>query len=126
MKYAPSEELLRLYVPKNPQMGDLSRAAAIWGLGRFHADKPDEGLAKLFFERLTDPGIEPPETERVRIMSVIAMGFMKAKSQVEPLRTSSAATIAPVPEYMAIRWAMQVLAAERETERGQVYLINET
>lgn len=116
MKYGPSEELLRLYVPKNPQMGDLSRGAAVWGLGKFHADKPDEGLAKLFFERLTDPGIEPPETERVRIMSVIAMGFMKTKSQVEPLRTSSYATAAPTREYLAIRWAMQGLTGEKMPE----------
>lgn len=116
MKYAPSEELLRRYVPKDLTMGELSRGAAIWGLGKLHADKPDEDLAKQFFERLTDPSIEPQETDRVRIMSVIAMGTMKAKSQVEPLRTSSAAAVAPTRQYMAIRWAMQVLAGEKMPE----------
>lgn len=116
MKYAPGEELLRLYVPKDPQMGDLSRGAAVWGLGKFHADKPDEGLAKQFFDRLTDPGIEPPETERVRIMSVIAMGTMKAKSQVEPLRATVYATVAPIREYMAMRWTMQALTGEKLPE----------
>lgn len=116
MKYAPGEEILKLYIPKNFQMGDFSRGAAVWGLGKFHANKPDEGLAKQFFERLTDPEIEPPETERVRVMSVIAMGTMKAKSQAELLRTTPEATVAPIRVYMAMRWTMQTLTGEKFPE----------
>ncbi len=122
MKYAPSEGLLRRYIPKDYEMGDLSRGAAIWGLGRIHADKPDEQLAKLLFERLSDPGTMPPETERVRIMSVIAMGLMKSKSQVEPLRKGFAADVFPTRKYMAVRWAMQALTGEKLPEPKPIIL----
>ena len=112
MKYAPAEGLLRIYVPLNLGLGDLSRGAAVWGLGKLYENKPNEELAKLLFDRLADPALMPPETERVRVMSAIAMGNMKTKSQVEPIRDGFAAEIAPTRKYMAVRWAMWALTGE--------------
>ena len=84
MKYVPAEGLLRRYIPKDYEMGELSRCAAIWSLGHLHAGVPDEGLAQLLFDRLTDPGTMPPEMDRVRIMSIISMARMKTRTQFEP------------------------------------------
>lgn len=116
MKYAPSEALLKRYIPKDLDMGEMSRGAAIWALGRLHENSPDEALAKMLFERLSDPGVEPPETERVRVMSAIAIGRMKTKSQVEPLRKGFTAVAFPSRQYMAVRWAMRELTGEQLPE----------
>lgn len=112
MKYAPADELLRRYVPKDHTMGELSRSAAIWALGHLHADKPDEDLAKQLFGRLTDPGTMPPEAERVRIMSVITMARMKTRTQWEPMRKVLAPMSGPNRYSMAFRWAMKELTGE--------------
>ena len=113
MKYAPAEGLLRRYIPLDLNMGELSRGAAVWGLGKLYENNPQEELAQLLFDRLADPAMEPAETERVRVMSTIAMGNMKTKSQVDPIRKGFAAEVTPTRKYMAVRWAMQTLANEQ-------------
>lgn len=114
MKYAPGEALLRRYVPLDLGMGELSRGSAIWGLGKMYENTSNEEVAKVLFDRLADdPLKEPSETERVRVMSVIGMGFIKTKSQVEPIRKGFSTEIVPTRKYMAIRWAMQTLTGEK-------------
>ncbi len=112
MKYAPAEELLRRYVPKDMTMGERSRSAAIWALGHLHAGKPDEGLAKLLFERLTDPSLFPPEMESVRNMSVVSMARMKTRTQVEPTRKFLFGKGPPETMNLKIRWALQEMTGE--------------
>lgn len=97
-------------------MGEMSRGAAVWALGRLHENNPDEALAKMLFERLSDPVVEPPEMERVRVMSAIALGIMKTKSQVEPLRKGFTSEAIPNRQYMAVRWAMRELTGEQLPE----------
>jgi len=79
--------LLRQYVPKNPTMGDYSRGAAIWALGKLLEDRPDERLAAELAGRLTDQSTLPPEVIRVKLMSAIAIGRMGARSQLPTLRS---------------------------------------
>ena len=112
MKYVPAEGLLRRYIPKDYEMGELSRCAAIWSLGHLHAGVPDEGLAQLLFDRLTDPGTMPPEMDRVRIMSIISMARMKTRTQFEPMRKVLAPTYVPTFRSMAFRWAMKEMTGE--------------
>lgn len=112
LNYAPAEGLLRRYIPKDYDMGELSRSAAIWALGHLHAGKANEELAKKLYERLTDPGTMPPEMEGVRIMSIITMGRIKTRTQIEPLRKILAPNYAPDRRSMALRWAMQELTGE--------------
>ena len=90
MRYAPSESLLRKCVPRGGDgIGDESRAAAIWVLGYFHEADPAPDLARQFLDRATDFGglTEPPEDERVRNMSKISLGRMKATSALSTLRS---------------------------------------
>lgn len=112
MKYAPAEKLLRSYIPKDYMMGELSRGAAIWSLGHLHAGEPDEELAKLLFERLTDPSTFPQEMERVRMMSIVTMGRMKTRTQGEPMRKFIEPHYGTSPRCMAYRWAMKELTGE--------------
>ena len=64
-----------------------SRAAAIWALGLIHEGKNDPVLAKALEARLNDIRSIPGEDNRVRRMSVIALGRMKAGSALKSLQT---------------------------------------
>lgn len=112
MKYAPCESLLRQYIPKDYTMGEKSRGAAIWTLGLLHAGQPDEELAKLLFARMVDPSNSPEEMGRVRVMSLVSIARMQAKSQLEPIRKHFAPHYRPTPLIMAYRWAMKELAGK--------------
>ena len=113
MKYAPAKALLRRYVPKDMTMGERSRSAAIWALGHLHAGQPDEELAKLLFERLTDPSLFPPEMDSVRNMSVVSMARMKTRTQVEPTRKFLFGKGPPETMNLKIRWALQEMTGEK-------------
>lgn len=113
MKYAPAEELLRLYIPKDMTMGERSRSAAIWALGHLHAGQPDEDLAKLLFERLTDPSLFPPELDSVRNMSVVSMARMKTRTQAEPTQSFLFGKGPPETMNLKIRWALQEMTGEK-------------
>ncbi|MCX7422317.1 MAG: HEAT repeat domain-containing protein [Planctomycetia bacterium] len=112
LKYAPAEGLLRQYVPKVMPLGDYSRGAAIWSLGLLHNGVPDEALAVLMAERLTEPPVTPPELIRVRTMSAISLGRMQAKSQVKRMRDYLGSKVEPMITPLAIRWAIHQLTGE--------------
>ncbi len=86
MKYAPADEVLRRYIPETSRYSANARAAAIWALGHIHADKPDEKLAAALMDRLSDVISPGPEDDRVRRMSAVSLGRMKAENAVPTLR----------------------------------------
>ncbi len=123
MKYAPADPVLRAFVPKNLMLGEFTRGGAIWALGHLHAGKPDESLAKLMTERLTEPAsVIPMEVSRVRHASAISIGRMKAKSQVEPMRKYHGNIIQLGITSIAIRWSIHEITGETfpEPERPVV------
>jgi HEAT repeat protein len=77
MDYRPAEPLMRRHIPKH-SFGEAARAAAIWALGHFYADKADEQLGGLFVGRLSDLTPLDPELPKVRRFSAISIGRMKA------------------------------------------------
>jgi HEAT repeat protein len=87
-KYRSADALLRQFIPKRTPagMGPESRAAAIWALGMIHQGQPVDALVKDLEERLNDVTSIPPEDDRVRAMSAIALGRMKAENAVPSLR----------------------------------------
>lgn len=115
MNYAPAEELLRRYIPKDYSMGELSRGAAIWALGRLHAGVPDEPLAELLAARVTDPApppSEPSEMMRVRVMGTVTIVRMRAVSQLPRLRKYMGPKVYGFHSHLAIRWAVEQLTGE--------------
>jgi hypothetical protein len=113
MKYAPAEPLLRRYIPKDYSMGEMSRSGAIWGLGHLHAGIPDEPLAVLMVERLTEPpGMNPSEMMRVRFACAISIARMKAKSQAARIRKYLGPDEIVDTAPLAIRWAYEELTGE--------------
>jgi hypothetical protein len=115
--YAAAEPLWRRYIPKELTMGEKSRGAAIWALGRLYVGKADDTLSKLFVERLTDPApppLEPAEMMRVRVMCAVALGRMGAVSQADRMRRYSylGTKVTLRPSSLAIRWALRELTGE--------------
>lgn len=111
LNYTAAEPLLRRYIPKVIEMGEVSRSAAIWSLGLMHKGVPDEPLAKQFMDRITDTGI-PAEFRMVQIFSVVSIGRMKAVSQLPALRQKFGPTISPDVAGMRYRWALIELTGE--------------
>jgi HEAT repeat protein len=113
-KYRPAEALLRRFIPKSAFASlPESRAAAIWALGMIHEGKIDDALAAALEERLMDSR-RPPEDFRVRWMSAIALGRMKAKNSLESLR-SQCPFFKPSssPISNACGWAIEQITGEK-------------
>jgi hypothetical protein len=112
MNYTEAEPLLRMYVPKDLGLGLRSRPAAIWALGKMHAGAPDEPLAKLMAERLTDTSPFPPEMEPVRVACAVSLARMNAQSQLPAIRKFLGPKVAPVGHALAMRWAIHQMTGE--------------
>ncbi len=113
MQHAPADPLLRSYFPKNGSLGELSRSAAIWGLGHLHAGQSDEPLAVQMVGRLTESSAAVPfESPRVRWASAVSLGRMLAKSQVPLMRAYLGPKVMPDSTSLAIRWAIHELTGE--------------
>jgi HEAT repeat protein len=85
-RYAPADELLRRFIPRNPALGYESRAAAVWALGLLHEGKPNPALAAACEARLNDMASRPPEDYRVRWQSAVTLGRLKARDALPSLR----------------------------------------
>jgi hypothetical protein len=93
MKCEEAETALRQFVPrlegpKRPVLWPESRAAAIWALGLIREGKAPVTLAQDLEGRLTDSDRLPPEDPRVRLMSAISLGRLKAMDALPSLRAS--------------------------------------
>lgn len=104
--------LMKRYVPKSIMFGEYSRGAAIWGLGLLLQGQPDEPLARQLMERANDIAGMPPELELVRQMCAIALGRMKASSQLESIKKLLGPEVDPDPVEVALRWAIREIAGE--------------
>lgn len=84
-RYAPSEPLLIIMIPKG-SFGGQARAAGIWALGKVHQGPPINEMAEDLLSRMNDNDIIRPEDPDVRIACPVALGHMKAKDQIDALR----------------------------------------
>lgn len=117
--HRPAEETFVGLVPRGVRpfftaIGPQTRAAAIWGLGRFHAGKPDVDLVGLIEGRLTgDPGLGQDRPE-VRRMAAVALGLMKAESSLKALDVyTSRETPTADPVAHACRWAEAAITGRK-------------
>jgi hypothetical protein len=74
-RYEPVADMLRKYVPKNDfKMGNLSRASAIWALGRILKDQDDPALRASLSERIRDLSSLMPENYLVGYACILTLG----------------------------------------------------
>jgi len=83
-RYRPAEPVLRPLVRSGG--GPETRAAACWALGYLNEGKPDAALTAAFAGRVAAVVPGDLEDERVRWMSAIALGRMKAAEALPALR----------------------------------------
>ena len=140
-KYKPAVPVLKVYVPKTMQYGEISRSAAIWALGQIFEDaaasastaiessptskvsellglqdKHDgevaEELAGLFMGRVREIMGMPPESPLVRRTSALAIGRMRATSQLGGLKEMIGEQVESEPVEIAMRSAVLRMTGE--------------
>ncbi|GIX03045.1 MAG: hypothetical protein KatS3mg113_0051 [Planctomycetaceae bacterium] len=107
LRYHEAEPLLRQYIPKNQTLGEYSRCAAIWALGRLYEGRDDAALAAQLRGRLEDISSMPPEIEPVRRQCALTLGRMQARSQYDDLRRFLGDEVDPDPVEIALKWALE-------------------
>ncbi len=141
LKYKPATSIMELYIPKRDQYSRLPRSAAIWSLGQIYADvaansegpqqesaltkaaqflgvkdrsdvQTAEKLAEAFMERVDDTESQHPEAEEVRRTSALAIGRIKAASQLDSLKTKIGDEANNTEVELAMRWAIFRISGE--------------
>ncbi|MEX2286512.1 MAG: HEAT repeat domain-containing protein [Planctomycetaceae bacterium] len=110
MKYAEALPLIARYVPKGGVWEIQTRCAAIWAGGYILEGNPDERTVNALIERLSDVDSPNPEDDRVRRMSAISLGRMKAEKALTALRKFYDES-GPVVGY-ACAWAIRKITGE--------------
>jgi len=119
--YREAEPQLARLIPKNLTTPE-ARAAAVWTLGHFYANQPDNPYVDRLVERLSDVQSQPPEHDRVRQMCAVSLGRMKAASALNTLRHFYKAEGSNMPTGLACGWAIQQITGEPHTPASQIYL----
>jgi hypothetical protein len=75
--YEPASPMLMKYIPKSGhQFGNVSRASAIWSLGKLNKGKDNKELREKLYDRMGDLGPINPEDYLVRFNCNLALGEM--------------------------------------------------
>ena len=111
--YQPAAEELKLYVPKEDQrMGGLSRASAIWALGKILQGSKDEELANKLALRMNDEDVINPEFDLVRYNSTLALGWIGAPSSLDELKRVTYKP--PEPLGLSCQWSLEQFQASNQ------------
>jgi len=110
-RVAEADAILRRLIPKDAFGAHPDcRAAAIWALGLLHEEQPDDKLAQALIDRVYDQNPNYPEHEEVRLHSVIAIGRMKATSQLKGVKLRYEVDALEI--QCAARWAVIRMTGE--------------
>jgi HEAT repeat protein len=82
-RYKPADAVLPNLIGPEVEAGSETRIAAIWALGWIHAGKPVPELVESFVGRIMAILTDDP---RVRAMSAVALGLMRAEEALPTLR----------------------------------------
>ena len=97
--------MLKRYIPKQDfRMGNLSRASAIWALGKIEMDTDDPALRAQLRERIQDLSSMTPENYLVGYACVLALGEFGYKDSKETLKKTGA--MPPNPLGYAVEWSI--------------------
>ncbi|WP_145416040.1 hypothetical protein [Planctomycetes bacterium K23_9] len=107
--YAPANAVLRLYLPKNFDMGMEARSAGCWAIGLINAKEPSEELLSMLEGRFMDTNSMEPEDDGFRSMCAIAFGRMKLEDKLPDLRRS----VGTGRCGQACYWAIEQMTGEK-------------
>lgn len=111
-RYAPAQEVLLKYVPKNGhRMGMITRIAGIWACGKMWEGKENRSLADELCARIADESVILPEFDTVRYTAMLALGFLADPATRSVVETHGAR--GPAPIGAASAWALRRIDAKR-------------
>ena len=116
--YQAASRFLEKFIPKaEAQYGIVSRASAIWALGKLNEGRDNEKLRGKLYERMSDFSPINPEDVLVRFMSHLALGEMAQPESREMLEKYREGL--PSPVAYAGNWALLQLdqAAAKKVEK---------
>lgn len=122
-RYSPAAPVLYRFIPKQANIGQSSRAAAIWALGLIHEKSPTASLVGQLLGRLTDDSVIMPEDLGVKKMCAVAMGRMKSQAAVDALRKYYPGRLTTEPFPNACGWALQQITGEMLPTSGTAEVI---
>ena len=111
MNYKQAEKLMERFIPKH-SFGHYARAAAVWDLGHFFADQPENPYPERLAQRLADNNPFDPELPFVRRQCAIALARMRASSQLQVLRLFYDLEDRSVDVGSSTRWAIMYITGE--------------
>ena len=107
-----AEAIMMEYVPKDLVMGEQSRSAAVWALGKIHQGVVNESLGVKLMERINDPSMLPPESNRLKDQAIIALGRMKAASYAPDFKRALVEETPNDRTSLSKRWAVREMTGE--------------
>jgi len=126
-KYRPADGLLRQWVPPGQprnRVGYEARAAAAWALGLIHEGTEIPEIATMLARRVAADKPTDVEDTRVRWMSAITLGRMKAKAGLPTLREYYVEKKPSLfPFNNACGWAIEQITGEKMPPAGTVELM---
>lgn len=105
--FRESDELLRLYVPKNHELS--CRPAAITALGKLHVDDADSDLIPLLVRRMHDQVSDTAESPELCATCAVALGRMNAQSALKDIERYYDGTPPVSGMHYAAAWAIREL-----------------
>ncbi|MBI1374842.1 MAG: hypothetical protein GC159_19160 [Phycisphaera sp.] len=105
-----ADKTLQLLIPKENPASPRCRASAIWALGWIRENQPDKAMANTLRRRLLDLNPTNPESDEVRLASLIAIARMDNKEEVPTLRNRYREDGLEI--QCAARWAIKHLTGE--------------
>ena len=111
-RYWPANAVLPNLIGLQATAGPEARTAAIWALGWLHAGKPVPALVGAFVDRIVVVPLGPVDDIRVRTMSAVALGLMKAKEGLPTLREYYGDKQSSFDLVIACGWAIEQITGE--------------
>ncbi len=112
LKATDAMPLLLEYVPKQLQLGERPRGAAIWAIGLIEEGTRNAQIEEAFIDRIKDFDDLKPESFFVKQMSVIALARMNAVDRA-PMLSDMVPKFPNPPEFAAaMRWSVKKLTGE--------------
>ena len=111
--YKKADPFFRTVIPKHSIDWYEARSAAVWSLGLFHRDVPDNALAGELAGRIGDINPMDPEGSNVRRFSAITIGRMKAKGGVGALQHFYDEGKGLDTLSLACRWGIQQITGKQ-------------
>ncbi len=114
-RYTAATEMLMKFIPKRGhQFGIVSRASAIWSLGKLNTGKDNPALRAKLYERMSDFEPSSPEDFLVRFSCNLALGEMANPESRDTIEQYGEQP--PSPIAFAAAWALSQIEKASTTK----------